>query len=292
MKLFPRGFFEGEGAVAGGGGTAFTPSFEGAVGADGAFSEGWTAKAFGADYKGPLAGAKNISDVNKMLTDSMTAARAKTDGMIRIPGAEAKPEEWAAYHKAIGVPDNESEYSYKLPEGLKEEQISKPIIDGWRKEFKALGIPKATAEKLINKQLTDEAAGLKARHEAFNKGLEEEKAALATRFPKINETISLVNSLATRNGVPDSLKAAIADGAFDPTKTDKFWGANALEAFAWAAKATGEDRGGGAGGGAASGENAAWGKAVMSDKTHPLYAQYHAGDAAVLARVTAAYKVP
>lgn len=295
MKLFPRFLLEGEGGAGsggGGGGPAFTPSFDGALAADGSFADGWTAKAFGPDYKGPLASAKNFGDVNKMLTDSMTAARAKTEGMVRVPGADARPEDIAAFHKALGVPEKPEDYTYALPEGLKPEHINTKIIDGWRAEFKALGIPKATAEKLIHKQLSDEAAAIKVRTDEFNKGMEAEKADLAKRFPEIDKTVALAKSLATRKDVPESLKTAIAGGAFDPTNQGAFWGANALEAFAWAAKATGEDSGAGSGGAGGGGiENAAWAKDVVTNKSNPLNAKYHAGDKDVMGRVSKAYAV-
>jgi hypothetical protein len=96
----------------------FTPTFEGALKPDGSFAEGWHAKAFGADYSGPLAQAKNFSDVEKMLRDNIAAARAKTEGMVRLPGANAKPEEWAAYRKAIGAPDTPDAYGDLRPETI------------------------------------------------------------------------------------------------------------------------------------------------------------------------------
>jgi hypothetical protein len=293
MKLFPKFLLEGEPEAGGGGGAppAFVPSFDGVLGADGAFADNWTAKAFGADYKGPLAGAKTFGDVSKMLSDSMTAARAKTEGMIRVPGADAKAEDIAAYHKALGVPDKLEDYGYTLPEGIKPENIDAKQMDAWRAEFKALGIPKGAAEKLLNKHLSDTATQLKGRADEYAAGIAAERVALAARFPEIDKTVTLAKSLANRPGVPESLKAAIAGGAFDPTNEKGFWGADALESFAWAAKASGEDNGGGAGGGGVGGGTLtmAQAKAVMSDKTHPEYALYHKGDAAVMAKVAAGY---
>lgn len=293
MKLYPRFFLDGESEAGGGGGgaPAFTPSFEGALGADGTFAPGWAEKAFGADYKGPLTTAKTFGDVNKMLSDSMTAARAKTEGMIRVPGADAKAEDIAAYHKALGVPEKPEDYGYTLPEGIKPENINAKQMDAWRAEFKAAGVPKAAAERLMNKHLADTAAQFKARADEYTAGLAAERVALAARFPEIDKTVTLAKSLANRPGVPESLKTAIAGGAFDPTNEKAFWGADALESFAWAAKASGEDAGGGAGGGGGGGGalTMAQAKAIMSDKTHPEYAAYHRGDAAVMKKVADGY---
>jgi hypothetical protein len=226
----------------------------------------------------------------KFITDNMTAARAKTEGMIKVPGEGATAEEIAAYHKAIGVPEKEDEYGYQLPEGLAEDAVDKAKIDAWRKEFKAAGIPKATAEKILNKYLGDEVAGMKARSEEYTKALEAERTELGKRFPKIDETVALANSLAKRNGIPESLKKAIEGGAFDPKNDKAFWGADALEAFAWAAKASGEDAGAGGGGTGSAANALATAKDIIANKDNPKYAKYHAGDPAVMAEVQAAYQ--
>ena len=48
----------------------------------------------------------------------MAAARAKTEGMIRVPGDDAKPEDVAAFRKALGVPDDPTGYGLVKPETL------------------------------------------------------------------------------------------------------------------------------------------------------------------------------
>lgn len=289
MKLYPRFILEelGDGGGGGGGG-GFTPSFDGALKPDGSFSEGWQTKAFGPDYKGPLSTAKTFSDVNKMLTDSMAAARAKTDGMVRVPGPDAKPEDIAAFHKALGVPDSENDYTFKLPEGVTDKDLDAEKITAWKKELREAGATKAQAERLISKYLESELIEKKSQSEAFTKSLEAEKAELAKRFPEIDKTIASVKALANRQGVPESLKKAIAGGAFDPQNQGAFWGVDALEVLAWAAKATGEDatRGGGGGGG---GMNIAEAKEIMGNPKHPLHEKYMKGDKEVAAKISAAY---
>ena len=288
MKLFPRFLLEGEGQGGSGGGGGFTPSFDGALKPDGAFSEGWAAKAFGADYNGPLSTAKTFGDVNKMLTDSMAAARAKTDGMIKVPGADAKAEEIAAYRKAIGVPEKPDEYGHALPEGVKDDQLNKEQLSAWKVRLHAQGLSKPQAEAIINEYLKEQFTTQSAMKAEFAKGIEAEKVELAKRFPEIDKTVAAVKSLANKPGVPDSLKAAIAKGAFDPQNTAAFWGADAMEAMAWAAKLTGEDgtKGGGGGNG---GMTIAEAKTIMSDKSHPLHEKYKTGDKEVTSKINAAY---
>ena len=287
MKLFPRFLLEGEGGGGGGGG-GFVPSFEGALGADGTFSEGWATKAFGAEYKGPLASAKSFGDVSKMLTDSMTAARQKTEGMIRVPGEGAKPEEVAAYRAALGVPEKPEDYAHVLPEGVKDEQLNKEQLNAWKGKLHAQGVPKAAAETIINEYLAEQAATQKATLAEFAKGIELEKIELAKRFPEIDKTVETVKALANRAGIPASLKTAIEKGAFDPLNQSAFWGADALEVMAWAAKATGEDTSGG-GGAKPGGTNMAMAKDIVMNPQNPLNAKYVAGDKETVALVSAGY---
>lgn len=285
MKRFTTLFApEGDG----GGGGGFTPSFEGALKADGSFAEGWASKAFGADYKGPLSTAKTLGDVNKMLTDAMTAARQKTEGMVRIPGQDAKPEEIAAYRKAIGVPEKPEDYAHTLPEGVTDAQLNKDMLNAWKQRLHQQGIGKSQAESIINEYLKEQAANTAKDMEALKKSLEEEKADLAKRFPEIDKTVAAVKALANKQGVPESLKNAIANGAFDPTNQGAFWGADAFETLAWVAKALGEDRAPG-GGGAAGGMTIAEAQKIMNDKSHPLHEKYTKGDAEVAAKIKAAY---
>lgn len=287
MKLYPRFLLEGEGGEGGGGGGGFVPSFDGALKPDGAFSEGWHLKAFGADYNGPLSTVKTFGDLNKMLTDSMTAARAKTEGMVRVPGEGAKPEEIAAFHKALGVPEKPDDYEHKLPEGVKPEQLNAEQLKTWKAKLHAQGIPKKQAETIINEYLAEQASFQTKAQEELLKGLEAEKIELAKRFPEIDKTVAAVKALANKQGVPESLKSAIAGGAFDPTNQGAFWGADAMEALAWVAKALGEDNapGGGKGGGMSIAEA----KTIMADKSHPLHEKYVKGDKEVAARISAAY---
>ncbi len=287
MKLFPRFLLEGEGG--GGGGGGFTPSFDGALKPDGSFSEGWHQKAFGADYNGPLSTAKTFGDVDKMLKDSMAAARAKTEGMIKVPGADAKAEEIAAYRKAIGVPEKPDEYGHKLPDGVDEKALNKEQLSAWKSRLHAQGLSKSQAETIINEYLNEQFTTQKAMSEQFAKGIEAEKIELAKRFPEIDKTVAAVKSLANKPGVPESLKAAIAKGAFDPQNTGAFWGADAMEFAAWAAKMAGEDgtKGGGGGNG---GMTIAEAKNIMNDASHPLHAKYKAGDKEITGKISAAYE--
>src|SRR5690242_8897032 len=56
--------------------------------------------------------------LSEFVRAQMTAARAKTDGMVKVPSADAKPEEWEAFYRAAGRPEKPEDYGLKAPEKL------------------------------------------------------------------------------------------------------------------------------------------------------------------------------
>lgn len=91
---------------------------------------------------------------------------------IVLPTDKSTPEEIAAFRKKLGVPDKFEDYGYKLPEGLRDDQLDKARIDLWRKEMHEAGIPKAAAERLMNKFLAEEHQHNTAQAEAREKLLD------------------------------------------------------------------------------------------------------------------------
>lgn len=89
----------------------------------GAFADGWQEQLKGDEFADLRATAANYNSFEKLLRglkDSKTAAMAKTEGMIRIPGENATPEERAAFNKSIGVPEAPDGYQLPKIEGLPE----------------------------------------------------------------------------------------------------------------------------------------------------------------------------
>lgn len=63
---------------------------------------------------------KNLPDFSTAMK-SLVDAQQYAVGAIKVPKAEAPPEEWAAYHKKLGVPDKPDGYDLsklKIPEGV------------------------------------------------------------------------------------------------------------------------------------------------------------------------------
>jgi hypothetical protein len=59
-----------------------------------------------------LADVKDVGGLAKRFVDT----KAMVGDAVKIPGPEATPEQWAAYHKRIGVPDSPDKYEIKLAE--------------------------------------------------------------------------------------------------------------------------------------------------------------------------------
>src|SRR6478672_67438 len=78
----------------------FSPTFDHVLNSDGTFAEGWTAKAFGPEYNGPLSTTKSVADVDKLLRDNMAAARGR---QISWPDEKATPEQLSAVRRLTGA---------------------------------------------------------------------------------------------------------------------------------------------------------------------------------------------
>lgn len=151
----------GEGG-AGGGGTG-----EGGDGGEGAGGEAdWLEQfsAEGGDAENPsnrdwlkAKGFKTADDVAKSYREAEKAIHSK--GGITVPGEGAKPEEIAAFNKAIGVPEKVDGYEFSLPEGVTQEQLDMDLITPLRGLALEAGVPAkgfaALAEGVIKHQLDE-----------------------------------------------------------------------------------------------------------------------------------------
>jgi hypothetical protein len=241
------------------------------------------------------AGAESLADpaswlnkapapLQKFITDNMTAARARTDGMVKIPGADAKPEDWEPIYKALGRPDNPDGYGLKalekMPDGVSWD-------DNFAKEFQGvahkLGLTPAQVRALSEFQVGVVGRQVEAARAASAQAIVAEKAELdklGGELPKIAEAAQAAGA---RYGIPKE--------AFDPTHGE-FWGVPALLAFGklaqeLAAMKQEDTSHRGSGNQILSGR--AYATAASTDPNHPDYAKFQAGDPEVVARVKAGY---
>lgn len=229
---------------------------------------------------------KAPAPLSKFIADNMTAARAKTEGMLKLPGQDDPPEAWDAFYKAVGRPDKPEEYGIakpeKLPEGIEWSDETAKDYASWAHEA---GLTKRQAEimqKRYTERLGAEAAAMK---QAGMQMVEAERKELTEAFgPKLAEVAGKAQEAAVKAGLPKEI--------FDPGAA-AFLGAPALkmvagligelEKFTKEGSFHAPNAGGGTGGGYAYAEQ------VISGK-HPDSEAYWKNDRAVVQRVTEGLK--
>ena len=87
-----------------------------------------------------------------------TELESKLASAIIKPGENATPEEMAAYHKALGVPEKADDYEFPVVEGTERDEKTEKF---WKEAFHEIGIGKEHAAELSKvwgqyvKDLTD-----------------------------------------------------------------------------------------------------------------------------------------
>jgi len=242
--------------------------YSGILNSDGTFVEGWPDLLKGDSYAETRATAANYKDLPSLLKglkDSKSAAMQRLDGMVKLPGAEASPEDIAAYRTAIGVPETVDGYQFDatgLPEG---NEIDAEIFG----EFAALAHSQNLTPAQVN-EITKFQVGLEGRMAAENAQMEEaslaeQKQVLETAWgAKFQENFMLAQRAAKTFGLePDN---------------PVFKNADAVMAFAKVAASLSEDR-------LVSGEQISnrlspehQADDIMSNSANPLNAAYHSPD--------------
>lgn len=243
------------------------------------------------------AGAESLADpaswldkAPKPLSDfvrsQMTAARAKTEGMFKLPGADAKPEEWDPVYKALGRPDAPDGYGIKAPEKLP---------DGVNWDDVAAGEFAGVAHK-IGLTPSQVAALQEFQLGHIGKSAAAVKAQAQADIAKEQETLKTTFGVNLPNVAADAQKAAIEAGlkpdVLDPA-SGEFWGVDSLKLVsglvAKIKKLSGEDSGSSAGANPTQG-GYAYAQAVSTDPKHPDYEAYRKNDPAIVQRVNDGWK--
>jgi hypothetical protein len=150
--------------------------FRSALDDKGAFKQGWvdTLPPDLKDYAGTLGKYPNVAELLRGHGNAQKLIGQRVAPGVKVPGPDAKPEEIAAYRKAIGVPDDVTGYGLKkpdaLPEGVEwnEEEVGK-----FGALAHELGLTPAQAQKLVafdTERMGKMNAGGKAKLDAFIAG--------------------------------------------------------------------------------------------------------------------------
>jgi len=140
----------------------------------------------------------------KMLVESQRLVGKKTEGMLKVPGKDAKPEEIAAFREALGVPKAPSDYEVKLPadapEGLK---IDPERFAGYAKVFHQMNLSNDQVNGIIGWAMKEEATRQAQQREQFNVALD----ALADQWgvDVFNRRAGEVQSLVRKFADPETI---------------------------------------------------------------------------------------
>lgn len=149
------------------------------LGDDLGFVQGWQEK-LPAELQATAANFKTLPDLVKSLLHTKQLASGKTEGMIKLPGENATPEEKAAFAKALGVPEKPEDYGFKKPDGEMGNFYNDEQVSAFGKVAVELGLSKAQADGLLQWQL-----GISK--EFADTELEEGKKYLQERETKLKE---------------------------------------------------------------------------------------------------------
>jgi hypothetical protein len=110
-----------------------------------------------------------------------------------VPGEGAKPEELAAFNKAIGVPEKAEDYKIVLPEGVKEDELDMDLIGPLREQALNAGIPakgfEALVKGVIEKQLDTLQSSSRAETENRDELLKEWGAQKDAKMADVNNAM-------------------------------------------------------------------------------------------------------
>jgi hypothetical protein len=247
-----------------------------------------TRNADGTERLADFAGWKDKAPapLRDFITANMTAARAKTDGVLRVPAPDAAPEEWEPVYKALGRPDAPEGYGLKAPDKLPD---GVAWDDAMASQFAGLahriGLSPAQVSALQEFQIGHVGTQSAAARAAMQQNIEAEEAALRSTFgARLPAAAASAQKFAAEHGLDPAV--------FDPV-SGEFWGVEALKLVsgmgAKIQKLSGEDRSSNAGITSAAG-GYAYAKAVSTDTSHPDYEAYRRGDPAVVQRVNEGWK--
>lgn len=147
----------GTGAAAAGGAAAGGDAGAGADGGKAAVDPDWYSQVSADAAEGDTSlrdwlKASNVPDITalaKIARDNQVALR--DSGRVKVPGDDAKPEDVAAFHRAIGVPEKADGYEFKAPDGPdgKPLPLNTPLLTRLAEKAAVSGLPKAGFEAVV-----------------------------------------------------------------------------------------------------------------------------------------------
>jgi hypothetical protein len=177
------------------------------------FSEGTKFATDFADHLGPefdsyrataskFAG-KDLTDLIRSYGEAQKLIGQRQDGMVKVPGAEAPPEEIAAFHRAIGVPESPDKYSIdrvKMPQGI---ELKAERLDGFKRFAAERGIPQSSFEAVLEYEAQYQAQAAQEAKVAMEDYLRQQEETLREEWgPKYDQRAMRAMRAAETLGLP------------------------------------------------------------------------------------------
>jgi len=125
--------------------------------------------------------AETSTDINHLVGRALTMQQKLSNAIVK-PGKDAKPEDVAAYRKAMDIPDDPKGYEFTKPEHLSEEEFKSAGVQATLGAIAKIahdnGVPKTALGALWGAYSQMEAAALKAQVDADKEYANQSEAAL------------------------------------------------------------------------------------------------------------------
>lgn len=105
--------------------------------------------------------------------------KTKMDGAIFKPDEKATPEQWADYYKALGKPEQPTEYEFPVTEGINRDP---KFVEWAQKTFHEIGLPKEMGQKVAAQYDAFTLAMEKANQEAVARSRADAETAIKTEL--------------------------------------------------------------------------------------------------------------
>ena len=131
-------------------------------------------------------------------------------GLVKVPGKDAKPEDVAAFHKALGVPEKPEDYfkDIQLENGATIGNEDKPFIDSFAAAVHKAGAPPAVVSAALNwyfKDQEDRAAAQDDADDTFRREAESKlKEELGPAYKRMTNAISSIFAAAPGGSDPSN----------------------------------------------------------------------------------------
>ena len=162
-------------------------------------------------------GLKGLADIAK----SARNAESLIGSSVRLPGPDAKPEDWATFFRKAGAPETADGYDFTRPDGLPEE-LFESDAKAFKAELHKLGAPKVLAKQIADYVYGNTAKALKASEDANAEAARTATKALEAEYggpvgsDQFKAAVRLAERAMTDLGGKDLLDAFASAGLMSP----------------------------------------------------------------------------